>query len=387
MISEVYDAFLAAGARDSRVLILTPSPPCPSPPAVNSSSIPGPTVIPDAVLAAMQQPAVDIYSGPLVALTDCAARRHRARSSAPPGAPTSTPRTATAPGRPRSPTCSRAATRCWCWKAAASRSAGARPRAMLGAQVEVLPGDFRRAVQPEAVEARLKADRSGSIKAILVAQIDTASGVVNDIEAIGEARARGRPRRAADGRCGRLARLHAVRDGRLGRGRRDGRLAEGPDDAARPRLRRRRAARARGAQERANMRTPYWDWTFRDGEVHYQKYCGTPPEHLLFALRAALDMIFAEGLENVFRRHRLLAEATRRAVGTWAEGQAIALQRLRAGGALRHGDHRGHAQRRRARSRSPTTAATNAAWCSAAASARSRARRSASRTWATSMRR
>ena len=33
-------------------------------------AIPGPTVIPDAVLAAMQKPAVDIYAGPLVALTD-----------------------------------------------------------------------------------------------------------------------------------------------------------------------------------------------------------------------------------------------------------------------------------------------------------------------------
>ena len=33
-------------------------------------SIPGPTVIPDVVLAAMQRPAVDIYSGPLLALTD-----------------------------------------------------------------------------------------------------------------------------------------------------------------------------------------------------------------------------------------------------------------------------------------------------------------------------
>ena len=82
--------------------------------------------------------------------------------------------------------------------------------------------------------------------------------------------------------------------------------------------------RAREAHKTANLRTPYWDWTFREGEVHYHKYCGTPPEHLLFALRAALDMIFAEGLEAVFHRHRLLAEATRRAVGTWAEGQAIA---------------------------------------------------------------
>src|SRR4029078_2506880 len=84
------------------------------------------------------------------------------------------------------------------------------------------------------------------------------------------------------------------------------------------------ALRDHAAQKKANMRTPYWDWTFRDGEVHYHKYCGTPPEHLLFGLRVALDMIFAEGLENVFARHRLLAEATRRAVGTWAEGQAIA---------------------------------------------------------------
>jgi alanine-glyoxylate transaminase / serine-glyoxylate transaminase / serine-pyruvate transaminase len=82
--------------------------------------------------------------------------------------------------------------------------------------------------------------------------------------------------------------------------------------------------RAREAHKRADMRTPYWDWTFRDGEAHYQKYCGTPPEHLLFALRAALDMIFAEGLENVFARHRLVAEATRRAVSTWAEGQRSA---------------------------------------------------------------
>jgi alanine-glyoxylate transaminase/serine-glyoxylate transaminase/serine-pyruvate transaminase len=35
-------------------------------------------------------------------------------------------------------------------------------------------------------------------------------------------------------------------------------------------------------------------------------------------------LLFEEGLENVFLRHRLLAEAVRRAVGIWAEGQAIA---------------------------------------------------------------
>jgi alanine-glyoxylate transaminase / serine-glyoxylate transaminase / serine-pyruvate transaminase len=45
--------------------------------------------------------------------------------------------------------------------------------------------------------------------------------------------------------------------------------------------------------------------------------------HLLFALRQAIDMLFEEGLENVFRRHRLLAEAVRRAVAVWAEGQVL----------------------------------------------------------------
>ena len=45
--------------------------------------------------------------------------------------------------------------------------------------------------------------------------------------------------------------------------------------------------------------------------------------HLLFALRKAIDMLYAEGLENAFLRHRLLAEAVRRAVAVWAEGQVL----------------------------------------------------------------
>ncbi len=72
------------------------------------------------------------------------------------------------------------------------------------------------------------------------------------------------------------------------------------------------------------MRTPYWDWTTRDGDSHYQKYAGTPPEHLMFGLRQAFDMLFAEGLDNVFLRHRLLAETVRRAVGVWSKKNTLA---------------------------------------------------------------
>ena len=251
-----------------------------------------------------------------------------------------------APGKPRSPMCSRAATRCWCSKAAASRSAGARPRACSACEVEILPGDFRRAVQARggrgAAEGRPQGRDQGDPGRADRHRVRRRQRHQGDRR--GDPR--GRPRRAADGRRGRLARLHAVRDGRLGRGRRDVGLAEGPDDAAGPRLRRGGPARAARRTRRPDMRTPYWDWTFREGESITRNIAGTPPEHLLFALRAALDMIFAEGLENVFHRHRLLAEATRRAVGTWAEGQAIAFNVVRAGGALRHGDRRRHAQRR-----------------------------------------
>jgi alanine-glyoxylate transaminase/serine-glyoxylate transaminase/serine-pyruvate transaminase len=51
----------------------------------------------------------------------------------------------------------------------------------------VLKGDWRRAVRPAEVEARLREDKAGKIKAILAVQVDTASGVANDIDAIGQA--------------------------------------------------------------------------------------------------------------------------------------------------------------------------------------------------------
>jgi alanine-glyoxylate transaminase/serine-glyoxylate transaminase/serine-pyruvate transaminase len=45
----------------------------------------------------------------------------------------------------------------------------------------------------------------------------------------------------------------------------------------------------------------------------------------MFGLRRALDLLLAEGLEAVFLRHRLLAEAVRRAALVWAEGGALEL--------------------------------------------------------------
>ena len=48
-------------------------------------------------------------------------------------------------------------------------------------------------------------------------------------------------------------------------------------------------------------------------------------------VRQALDLMFEEGLENVFHRHRLLAEAVRRAISVWAEGQVISFNIIEPG--------------------------------------------------------
>jgi alanine-glyoxylate transaminase/serine-glyoxylate transaminase/serine-pyruvate transaminase len=43
----------------------------------------------------------------------------------------------------------------------------------------------------------------------------------------------------------------------------------------------------------------------------------TPATNLLFGLRAALDLLAKEGMQNVFRRHARHARATRAAVQAW----------------------------------------------------------------------
>ena len=67
----------------------------------------------------------------------------------------------------------------------------------------------------------------------------------------------------------------------------------------------------------------YWDWVHRRHNASYRKYCGTPPLNLLFGMRAALDLIFNEGLDAVHARHALLARAVHAAVAGWREGGAL----------------------------------------------------------------
>jgi alanine-glyoxylate transaminase/serine-glyoxylate transaminase/serine-pyruvate transaminase len=284
-------------------------------------SIPGPTTVPDEVLSAMHRPAIDIYSGPLEDITmSCLDDLRRVFRTA---------------GR----TYIYAANGHGAWEAALVNVLSAGDRvlvlesglfatgwgemaAMLGIEVETLPGDWRRAVDPAAVEARLRADKTQGIKAVLAVQVDTASGVVNDIPAVRKAMdAAGHPALLMVDAIASLGTMPFEMDGWgvdvAVTGSQKGLMSPpGLSFVA-------AGDKGMAAHTDAGLRTRYWDWTAREGKQHYEKYCGTPPEHMLFGLRKALDLLFEEGLENVFRRHRLLAEAVRRAVAAWSQGGAF----------------------------------------------------------------
>src|ERR1700687_6104593 len=293
-------------------------------------AIPGPTTMPDEVLRAMHRPALDIYSDQMVDMTDSLLRDLSGLFAT--------------KGR----SYIYIANGHGAWEAVLTNvlSRGDKvlvlesgrfaigwgnAAAAMGADVEGLRGDWRRAVRPSEVEARLRQDKNHTIKAILAVQVDTASGAYNDIEAIGKAiKAAGHPALFMVDAVASLGCMPFEMD------------AWGIDVAmsgsqkglmAPPGLGFVAANdRAREVHKKANMRTPYWDWTEREGPEHYRKYAGTAPVHLLFALRQAIDMLFDEKLENVFLRHRLLAEAVRRAVAVWAEGQVLGFNIAEASG-------------------------------------------------------
>jgi len=84
--------------------------------------------------------------------------------------------------------------------------------------------------------------------------------------------------------------------------------------------------RALEAHRTADMRTRYWDWTFRLQEgPQYLRFCGTAPVSHIFGFREALRMIEEEGLEARWARHAALASAVRAAVDAWSAPDGLSL--------------------------------------------------------------
>ncbi|GLQ05527.1 pyridoxal-phosphate-dependent aminotransferase family protein [Sneathiella chinensis] len=284
-------------------------------------SIPGPTNIPDSVLNAMHQPAIDIYQKDFPALTDSLLAGLKTLFDT------------------DGETFIYIANGHGAWEAALSNVLSRGDKVLvlssgrfadgwgetgvpLGLDVEVLPGSWRHSVRPDAVAARLKDDPDGLIKAILMVQVDTASSLVNDVEAVSKAiRSTGHPALFMVDTIASLGTMpFSMKDWHIdvAVGAAQKGLMSPPGlsfNAASP--------RALARHKEAGLRTAYWDWTARLGPIHYQKYCGTPPEHLLFALAKSLELLSNEGIEAASLRHSLLAGATSAAVARWAEGGVL----------------------------------------------------------------
>nr|WP_306267238.1 aminotransferase class V-fold PLP-dependent enzyme [Pararhizobium sp. IMCC3301] len=284
--------------------------------------IPGPSILPDRVRAAMHCASIDIYSGPLLDVTArCEAGLRGVFETS-------------------EPVFLYAANGHGAWDAALSNTLcrgekilvlqsgrfavgwGEMASAM-GLQVEILSADWHSAVNPEALSERLKADKAHTIRAILCVQVDTASGVSNDVGELRQAiDVVGHPALLMVDAVASLGTMPfefqkwgvdvAVSASQKG-------LMSAPGlgfVAA--------SQRALEAHKCADLRTRYWDWSTRNGTNHYQKYCGTPPEQLLFGLAEAFDMMAEEGLSTIFKRHELLKQATQSAISSWHDVGAIA---------------------------------------------------------------
>ncbi len=196
--------------------------------------------------------------------------------------------------------------------------------AISGLDVEVLSGTDHAPVNPAAVEARLAHDSAHEIKAILVAHVDTASSVRNDIVAIRSAiDAAGHPALymvdcIASMGCEQFE-MDAWGVDVAVAGCQKGLMVPpgvafvwaGPKAAA--------------AYEHADNPVGYFDWgRRRDRSNEYAYYAGTPPISHLRGLQVAFDLIDAEGgLDAVWQRHEVLGSAVRAAVDAWASPGGI----------------------------------------------------------------
>ncbi len=186
----------------------------------------------------------------------------------------------------------------------------------LGLEVVWVEGDWRHGVDPSEVQARLADDPSRTIKAVLVVHGETSTGIVNRVAQVRQAiDAASHPALlmvdtisslgATDYRHDQWGVDVTICGSQKGLMLPPGLGINVVSD------------KAVAASESAGLLRSYWDWrpVLKMNERGFFPY--TPPTNLLYGMDVALDMLFEEGLANVFARHRRHAEATRCAVAAW----------------------------------------------------------------------
>ena len=186
----------------------------------------------------------------------------------------------------------------------------------LGIKTEFLETDWRRGVDPQAVEDRLRNDSAGEIRAVCVVHNETSTGSRSRI---------GEVRKAMDA-AGHTALLMvdtisslASIDYRHDEWGVDVTVSGSQKGLMMPPGLSFNALSERAIAESRNggMNRSYWDWHDQIAANASGAFPFTPATNLLYGLAEAIDMLHEEGLDNVFARHDRYAEATRRAVQAW----------------------------------------------------------------------
>jgi len=188
--------------------------------------------------------------------------------------------------------------------------------AKLGLRPEVLANDWHAGADANAIEARLKKDRSHAIKAVCVVHNETSTGTRAWIDEV---------RRALDGaRHPALLMVDTVSslavmdyrhdewgvDVAVSGSQKGLMLPPGLSFTA-------LSQRAIAATKTANLPRSYWSWDEMLAMNGKGAFPYTPATGHLFGLAEVIDMLHEEGLDNVFERHERLSETVRRAVGAW----------------------------------------------------------------------
>jgi len=186
----------------------------------------------------------------------------------------------------------------------------------LGVSVDLVPTDWRRGVDPAAVEAKLKDDKQHQIKAVCVVHNETSTGATSRIGAIRKAiDAAGHPALYMVDTISSLASIDYRHDEwgvdvTVAGSQKGLMLPPGLSFNA-------VSERARKASQSAKLPRSYWSWDEMLANNKSGFFPYTPATNLLYGLREALAMLQEEGLPKVFARHARHAEATRHAVRSW----------------------------------------------------------------------
>ncbi len=181
---------------------------------------------------------------------------------------------------------------------------------------QLIPGNWREGVKPEKIEQVLKEDKEHVIKSVCVVHNDTSTGITSDILSI--RKAIDHTKHTALLFVDTISSLGSIEyrhdewgvDVTVGGSQKGLMLPPGLSFNA-------ISKKALIATEEAKLPRSYWDW---HGMLNVNKegvFPFTPATNLLFGLQESIKMLLEEGLDQVFSRHRRLAEATRSAVQAW----------------------------------------------------------------------